>query len=528
MSTIYTVRAGDTFSSIARHFRCSVESVHSENKGVNPKKLVVGSSLRIPDIRDPNGGKRPVDQGKAPDKVKQGDTSGITSKFGEFWKEVQDEAGGAYVHSVVLWHSLGDTLKGWLREIESTEAAHYTEEKKTEKHPDGTKPSPKKSDGSAQTASQRNSVRKHRDEVLQKLRDRLYTTPHVVETSGVPLSRNERKMIVAAVGLCEINSDVFGAGNRDQEFVGRKFKRRGIETSYSRIVHIGLSYGYIQYTQDGGGIGKLLTRMRSKVTDREFQAYFPNAAALIQLANDGLEGEQYNRYGKSGQQYWNKLNKADKEKLKERANTDTDKDEKPDNPLKTDEEIRGARVQKIPYVEGYPAIDLWEDYAERPKDEKINYPGWASAFKAAGELPVFQDAQLEMAVEDYFNPVLSHCQSWNIRSATGLAMVLAGAVRGGPSPTRPLVTLLSRVAKEKLGLTDRFEKPEQELEALKAIANAPSVEKNGKVDKELCHVGAVEFPVDEKRRVNVMLKDEFDFLTEDLYDPNTYDKAHDK
>ncbi|WP_265942636.1 LysM peptidoglycan-binding domain-containing protein [Dechloromonas sp. A34] len=147
MSTIYTVRAGDTFSSIARHFRCSVEGVQSENKDVNPKKLVVGSSLRIPDIRDPNGGKRPVDQGKAPDKVKQGDTSGITSKFGEFWKEVQGEAGDAYVHGVVLWHSLGDTLKGWLREIESIEAAHHTEEKKTEKLPDGTKPSPKKLKG---------------------------------------------------------------------------------------------------------------------------------------------------------------------------------------------------------------------------------------------------------------------------------------------------------------------------------------------------------------------------------------------
>lgn len=515
-------------SSIARHFRCSVESLQSENKSVKAKRLTVGSSLRIPDIRDPNGGKRPIDQTKAPDKAKQEDKSSTTSKLVEFWKEIQVEAGDTYFHGISLWHSLGDTVKGWLRENESIEAAHHTEEKKVEKRLDGMKASPKTSDGSAKPACQRNAARKHRNEVLQQLRDRLYAMPHIVQTSGVPLSRNERKMIVAAVGLCEINSDVFGAGNHDQEFVGRKFKRKGIETSYSRIVHIGLSYGYIQYTQDGGGLGKLLTRMQSKVTDREFQTYFPNAVALIQLTNDGLEGEQYNRFGKSGQQYWNKLKKGGKEKLQERANTDVDKDEKPDNPLKADEEIRGARVQKIPYVEGYPAIDLWEDYAEKPKDENINYPGWASAFKAAGELAVFQDAQLEMAVEDYFNPVLSHCQSWNIRSATGLAMVLAGAVRGGPSPSRPLVTLLSRVAKEKLALASYFEKPEQELEALKAIANAPNVEKNGKVNKELCHVGAIEFPADEKRRVNILLKDEFDFLAEDLYDPNTYDKAHDK
>lgn len=331
-------------------------------------------------------------------------------------------------------------------------------------------------------------------------------------------------MIVAAVGLCEVNSDVFGAENRDQEFVGRKFKKRGIETSYSRIVHIGLSYGYIQYNQDGGGIGKLLKRMQSKVDPKKFQSYFPNDGQLLELTNDGLEGEQYNRYGKSGQQYWNKLRTEDKQKLQERVNTDGDKDDKPDNPLKAGEEIRGSRLQKIPYAKGYPAIDLWEEYAEKPKDEEINYSGWASAFKAAGELPVFQDAQLEMAVEEYFNPVLSHCQSWNIRSATGLAMVLAGAVRGGPSPSRPLVTLLSRIAKEKLSLTNRFEKPEQELEAIKAIANASNVVKNGKVNKELCHVGAIEFPADEKRRANILLKDEFDFLTEDYYDPAT---AHD-
>lgn len=523
MNTIYTVRAGDTLSSIARHFRCSVESLQSENKGITPKKLVIGSSLSIPDIRDPNGGKRPADPKKVPDKAKQADTSSTRSKFAEFWKEIGDEAGDAYVHGVSLWHSLGDTVKDWLREIESTESAHHTEEKKTEKRPDSTKPSPQQSDGSSRPATQRNAARKHRDEVLQQLRDRLYATPHVVQTSGVPLSRNERKMVVAAVGLCEVNGDVFGAENPDQEFVGRKFKKKGIETGYSRIVHIGLSYGYIQYTQDGGGLGKLLTRMRAKVDKTTFESYFPNVESLIQLTTDGLPDEQYNRYGKSGLTYWGKLKSADKQKLLDRANTDKDKDEKPDDPLKADEEIRGARVQKIPYAKGYPAIDLWEDYAEKPKEKDVNYTGWASAFKAAGKLPAFQDAQLELAVEDYLNPVLSHCKSWNIRSATGLAMVLAGSVRGGPSPVAKLVTLLSRVGTEKFGLSSQFETSQQELDSLKAIANAPDLVKG-----KTCHVGAVNFPEDERRRAKVLLKDEFDFLTEDLYDLDTYDKAHDK
>lgn len=523
MSTTYTIRPGDTLSSIARHFRCSIESLQAENKGVNPKRLGIGTNLRIPDIREPNSGNRPIDQSKAPDNAKQRDTSSTSATFSEYWKKLESGVEEGYLHGVVLWHSLGDTVKGWLREVESTESAHHSEDKKTEARSEKNK-STSKPDAGAQPANQRNAARKHRDEVLQQLRDRLYATPHVVQTTGVPLSRNERKMIVAAVGLCEVNSDVFGAENRDQEFVGRKFKKKGIETSYSRIVHIGLSYGYIQYTQDGGGIGKLLLRMQSKVTGDVFKQYFPNDTLLIQLTNNGLEGEQYNRFGKSGQQYWNNLSKANRVKLQDRANTDADKDEKADSPLRQDEEIRGARVQKIPYLDGYPAIDLWEDYTEKPQKPGVKYAGWASAFKAAGELPVFQDAQLEMAVEDYFNPVLSHCKSWNIRSAAGLAMVLAGSVRGGPSATGVLVTLFSRVAKEKYGLSTKFETLEQELETLKAIANAPKVA----TKKDKCHVGAVEFPADEKRRAGILLKDEFDFLTEDLYDPNTYDKAHDR
>jgi hypothetical protein len=116
--------------------------------------------------------------------------------------------------------------------------------------------------------------------------------------------------------------------------------------------------------------------------------------------------------------------------------------------------------------------------------------------------------------------VLKHCKAWNIRSATGLAFVLACGVRGGTGSK--LVTLFSRVGEAKFKLNERFETPKQELETIKAIAEAKADKKHS------CEVEGVTFHEDEKRRAQILLKDEFDFLTEDLYDPASYGAEHDK
>lgn len=537
MNGNHIVKRGETLSSVARQYGCTVQNLAALNHLANANQLQVGQSLRLPAFRQRDATKRPVDAQPPSQSTTPTPEESRSSRAGHWmreqwhaasdyadeslragsewvdakWHAAKDEAHDAWVKTVRIGHGLSDSLTNWYREIESFELIHHASQAKT---------SPRQpNEKAAATNAPKSASRKHRDEVLKQLRDRLYATPHVVATGGVKLSRNERKMIVAAVGLCEINNDVFGSENRDGEF---HWKPNGA-VSYSRIVHIGLSYGYIQFTQDGGNLGRLLKRMASKVkSEDELTHYFPNFDQLLRLCTDGMTDAHSTRFGKSGLDYWKKLPKAEQVALLNRVTEDKDKDGKLDHPLTEDEEIRGARVQQIPYVHGHPSIDLWEDYAQKPS--KAEFPGWASAFKAAGDHPPFQDAQLELAVEDYFNAIAPKCRDWNIRSATGLAFVMACAVRGVARD------LLLKVGKEKCGVTTRFETQKQEQQAMDAIATAAvtgGLAPNGKPIK-VCKVGGVTFNPDEKHRMNILLKDEFDFLTEDLYDTSTYDAANDR
>lgn len=516
MPTLYTVRPGDTLSSIARKYGCEVASLQSANRIGDPKRLQAGAVLQIPTTRLRSETQRPTDKTLTPGSTPPNDRRGSSApswSLGSLWEDLSGEAGEAWAKGVWLFNELSTDVLRWYREVESTENIIAADQTALAKR----KPGEQKKHKSTAPKSA-SPGRKHKDEVIAKLRERLYAVPHVVSTSGVRLSRNERRMIVAAVGLCEIDNHVFGSRNLDYEFVGRRFGRRGIETGYSRIVHIGLSYGYIQYTQDGGGLGRVLQRMREKDKKSFDEVFFPNAEQLIQMTTTGLPGKD--KYGASGQKYWRDLTKKERSELQKRANTDENKDGKPDDPLSADEEIRGARVQKIAYVPGYPAIDLWEDYKEIPTlpgtRRKATYQGYLSAFKAAGDVPAFQDAQIELAVEDYLNPMLAHCRQWNIRSALGLAFVVACSVRGGPGSD--LSRLFTRVAAAKLSI-EKFDTAKQELECLQAIADAKG---------SSCDVAGVKFHGDEARRAKLILKDQYDFLKEDFYDPQTYDSANDK
>ena len=527
MSASYIVRPGDTLSSIARRHGCSVSDLKSSNGVSDPRSLQAGASLTLPGTRDQAQTRRSVDTSMTPKAdaapaARTTSTDHSSSWTASIWKEVTDGENAMYLTGVRLGHGLFDSVLQWWREVESGEAVHTKATAKTEQRKPGERKRP------TVDIKAPSNGKKHKDEVIAQLHERLFATPQVVQTSGVRLSRNERRMIVAAVGLCEVNNDVFGSRNADQEFAGRKFGKRGIETGYSRVVHIGLSYGYIQYTQDGGGLGKALSRMRGKNSEL-FDRLFPNYQQLIEMTTTGLPEPRYNRYGKSGQAYWNNLPVKDKVALKGRANTDANGDKVADEPLTADEQIRGARVQRIAYVAGYPAIDLWEDYKEIAEDSNgpVDHLGYLAAFKAAGDVPAFQDVQIELAVEDYMNPVLAHCSQWNIRSGIGLAFVVACSVRGGAGSK--LVHLLSHVATAKLKLTEKFDLAKQERECVQAIANAAlvSVLKHGKTVTH-CEVDGVEFDLDEKRRAALLLKDEYHFLKEDLYDVGTYDAANDK
>lgn len=505
----YTVRRGDTLSSIAKFNGYTVADLQGENRLADPHRLSVGQVLQLPRMRTLNprkagGGDRK--QGEVP-----ATHAPIASRQGldTFWNEAEE----SWNRLFSFWHDISDQVLHPMRQKEAEESVQLKDKAPMQAVPAGTAPhptTPPKANTPVGSTSQRSATR---NEILRRLKERLDVTPKIVVTNGTTLSRNERKFIVAGVGLCEINKDVFGTRNPDTEFIGNKFGKKGAEVNYSRILHLGLSYGYIQFTQDSGNLGILLQRMRAK-DKGEFDNIFGGKESiaipdrLIELTTTGLRQPDGSLpRNPSGQRIWESYSPARKKELQKLASQDEDHDGKSDLP--ESEVIRGARVQKIPIKVGGPALDLWD------KD-------WLEAFQAAGDVTDFQDVQLDFAVEGFLNPILSHCRENRIRSAKGLAFVTACRVRGASRD------LLIKVA-QGLGYTVPFKQTADEFMTLNAIATAEeeTVVRNGKNVKR-AKAGGVSFDLLEKHRAGILKKDEFRFLAEDFYDPDSFDDTHDK
>jgi LysM repeat protein len=506
MNVNHIVRHGETLSSIARRYGASINDLKVLNRVTDPNKLRQGAVLQIPAFRPfdaPALKKTPLSNKPAAD-----------APPSKQWSEsVWDAAEQVFKCTEKLWHDVTEAVIHPIREQESAEAIHEKGKVPLEKRPLGKAPIQQ----NKAHPSKSSQSKLHRNEVLQQLKDRLDgIKPVLVTTKGVQLTANERKKIVAGIGLCEVSSQVFSSENSDQEFVGRKFGNRGIETGYSRIVHIGLSYGYIQFTQDSGSLGKLLKRMRD--ADKEaFDSVFrkigasenskhlpaPNIDLLIHMTTEGLKPDEIsppyhdkNDANKSGQGYWASIRKtAEGGAISRLANQDENKDGKSDLP--ETREIRGARVHKIPYRPG-----------ERPED--IWCGNWAIALTEIGRIPKFQDIQLEQAVDSYFNKALPHCKENNIRTAKALAFVGACRVRGAKEST------FIQIGKC-LGFCIPFERNTKELELLKAIADCYKSTTKGPIT-----LGGVRFDADEARRAGLLLRNEFNFLDEDYYDTDSY------
>jgi hypothetical protein len=295
-----------------------------------------------------------------------------------------------------------------------------------------------------------------------------------------------------------MTSSGFSSTNSDTEFIGRKFGHKGIEVRYSRIVHIGLSYGLIQYSQDSGSLGALLQKMNAKNPGTFVRIFGKGnksiSDSLLTLTNDGREDLKDNKtIPLSGQVYWNKIRNTEQGKeIKALSIQDKDGDGKSDLPATR--EIRGKRVQPIPPNPGEKPIDLWEGE-------------WKKRFVDAGNELDFQEVQLESAVEMFMNPILPLAKEYKVRSAFGLAFVAACSVRGNPYSDLP--NLLFKVARE-LGIPLPFNNSDDEKKCVRAIADS-----GGKI-------GNLKYEVDEARRAKLLLADDLGFLTEDLYDLSTY------
>jgi len=348
-----------------------------------------------------------------------------------------------------------------------------------------------------QKPAQKNNSRSKKTlkDVKASLQKSLGKEPHVTTFAGVKLTRNERKQITVAVAICEMNQNGFGSINADQEFVGRKYGARGIgDLTYNRILHIGLSYGVIQFTQDSGSLGDALASM-NKFDRAKFIEIFGKgdsvvADSLLTLTSSGHpDVENEKSIPLSGQAYWNSIRKSPKgQNLSKLANG------KDGSNLPISSEIRGKRVQPLAPQKGSKPIDIWTG-------------AWKERFLAAGDITKFQEAQLELAVERYFNSILPLAKRYNIRSALALAFIAACAVRGGVGSK--LSRLYYQVALS-LGIQLPITDHENERKCIESIASAHG------------SVNGVKVAEDESRRAALLIKDELGFLTEDLYDTSTY------
>lgn len=481
----HIVRRGETLTSIAKLTHCRVEDLASANHLANINHLAVGQVLTLPKVRFetlPAAKLQPKQESTAP--AETAETS---------WLEQADD----YVmsmHGIAV--GLLDALLNRFRVAEANEDIQHKESFAVTKQTQSVAPK------HAPPTTPHSQTSNKLADVKQRLKEQLGKEPHVITFKGVKLTENEKRQIMAAVAVCEMNKDGFGTINPDREFGGKGgFK----DLKYKHIVHIGLSYGLIQFTQDGGALGKVLTEMRSK-NPREFTRIFGGgnadiAQSLITLCTTGRPDLANNQdIPLSGLSHWGKIkNQAKGKELTKLANEDKNKDGKWDLPVT--EEIRGKRVQPIKATPAESPSDIWTGT-------------WKQRFLDAGQVTDFQEVQIAAAVKNYMNPMLAMAKKNNIRSTMGLAFLVACSVRWG-AHTNPGTKLLFNAAKE-LGLDVPFKNSADEITAVKAIAGAKAL------DKKKNHIGNVEMEKLESHRATALLKDELGFLAEDLYDTNTY------
>jgi hypothetical protein len=157
----------------------------------------------------------------------------------------------------------------------------------------------------------------------------------------------------------------------------------------SKPMHMGLVYGFVQFTQSSGGLGKLLAKMRA-ANPSLFASMFGGQACsdeLVQVLN-GPDGETKasDPNSHTGYVYWPHRVKA----------------------------VCGTQVYQEP---------------------------WLSKFKAAGVIPEFQKVQLDAAISQYFEPAMAKtCKPLNITSEKLKGVVVDRSVHMGPTGASNLIT----------------------------------------------------------------------------------------
>lgn len=200
--------------------------------------------------------------------------------------------------------------------------------------------------------------------------------------------REEERKILAKKSIIDIvakaesggGKNPFKAINADQEFANANWKHE----AYGKW-HVGLSYGIVQFTQDGGALGKLLILMRER-DKAKFDEILGNKNAKVA---DKLI-EVTNASGSSSREVYNANPKGD------------------------------GRSNRVQPVDG---ADLWVS-------------PWKERFQLAGDHPPFQAAQNQLAATAYFDPMIQFCKWLELDTDRAYAMCYDRSVNMGDGSAR--------------------------------------------------------------------------------------------
>lgn len=217
-----------------------------------------------------------------------------------------------------------------------------------------------------------------------------------------------KKRIIDIVAKAESGGNPFKAINADTEFAKLK-----THEAYGKW-HIGLSYGIVQFTQDGGALGKLLVLMRER-DKAKFDEIFGNndpkiADELIRVTNAS---------GDFSEEVYNANPKGDG---------------------------RSNRVQPV------NGADLWVS-------------PWKERFELAGDHPPFQGAQNQLAATAYFDPMIQFCEWLELNTDRAYGMCYDRSVQMGDASARKWI----------IGVVGPISTDALRQEALKALGQ-PSLE----------------------------------------------------
>lgn len=198
----------------------------------------------------------------------------------------------------------------------------------------------------------------------------------------------------------------FYSCNKDSEF-----SMSTDQLSYAGVVHIGLSWGFVQFTQDGGSLGVVLKKMHEKNPSKFKEVFGDNFQELIDVTN---------ATGIAGQDQYLDLSADKKTEYREDGT-----------------EVFGPRVKEVATEKGgNNKQHIWKS-------------PWVERFVEAGKIMDFQEAQIEVAIDMYLNPSLQICKEYGLSSERSIAIAFDRTVNQGLGGARRLYRKLVDVGSKK-------------------------------------------------------------------------------